>query len=213
MACSVGTSPTIERWRATWRGLGLVTSDDELYAELVTRYSDRARRYHTLQHLDECFTRLDEARAAAERIHEIELALWFHDAVYDVRRQDNEQRSAAWARDVALRAGVSVDITDRVHQLIIATEHDGVPAAVDEKLMVDVDLAILGAPVERFDEYESQVREEYSWVPGWVFRRKRREILRAFLSRPRIFNTEHFIATYEQHARANLERSIAALGG
>ena len=95
----------------------------------------------------------------------------------------------------------------------MATKHDGVPDAADEKLMVDVDLAILGASVDRFDEYECQVREEYSWVPGWLFRRKRREILRAFLLRPHIFNTEYFLATYEQHARANLERSIAALGG
>ena len=206
-------SPTIERWGETWRGLGVGQGDDGLYADLVARYSDRARRYHTLHHLDECFARLDEARNVAERVHEIEFALWFHDAIYDVRRQDNEERSAQWARDVALRAGVSVAVADRVHALIMVTKHDGAPAAVDEELMVDVDLAILGAPVERFDEYERQVREEYSWVPGWLFRGKRREILRAFLSRPRVFNTEYFIATYEKRARANLERSITALGG
>lgn len=204
---------TIGNWNSTWKDLGVADSDEALYTELVERYSDRARSYHTLQHLEECFARLDEARSAAEQIHEIELALWFHDAIYDVRRQDNEERSALWARDVVLGAGVSVDVADRIQALIMVTKHDGVPAAADEKLMVDVDLAILGAPVERFDEYERQVREEYSWVPGWLFRRKRREILRAFLSRPHIFNTEHFIAACETRARANLERSIAALGG
>lgn len=204
--------PTIEQWRATWTGLGIAEGDERVYRDLVEHYSEPARRYHTLQHLDECFARLDEARSRAERIHEIELALWFHDAIYDVRRRDNEERSAAWARDVALRAGVSVGVADRVRGLIMATKHDVLPGAPDEKLMVDVDLAILGAPVERFDEYERQVREEYSWVPGWLFHRKRREILRGFLSRPRIFNTEWF-APCEARARANLERSIAALGG
>ena len=213
MSQIVGTRPTIERWRATWRGLAVGTGDDRLYDDLIARYSDSARRYHTTHHLSECFARLDEARSAAQRIHEIELALWFHDAVYDVRRQDNEERSAAWGREAALRIGVPAPAADRIHALIMATKHDGMPGTADEKLMIDVDLAILGASVDRFDEYERQVREEYAWVPGWLFRRKRREILTAFLSRPQIFNTDHFIAAYETPARANLTRSIAALGG
>ena len=205
--------PDFERWRATWRGLGVHAADESLYMELIARYSESHRAYHTTQHLDECFARLDEARHTAEHIWEVELALWFHDAVYAVRNSDNEEQSALWARDVAKQAAVSDIAAGRVHALILSTKHDAAPSTSDAALLVDVDLAILGAAVDRFDEYERQVREEYSWVPGFLFRRKRREILQGFLARPHVFSTEHFRHAYETQARANLARSIEQLGG
>lgn len=205
--------PNIETWKTTWEGLGVEAADAGLYRELLDRYAEPQRSYHTAQHLDECFARLAEGRHLAERLHEVELALWFHDAVYDVRRSDNEEQSAAWAEAAARGAGLPPAVVQRVHALIMATRHDVAPETTDARLLVDVDLAILAAPIERFDEYERQVRQEYSWVPGWMFRRKRREILRAFLSRPHIFNADHFRARFEAQARANLARSIEALGG
>ena len=205
--------PDIERWRATWAGLGVESPEADLYAVIRTRYAESHRSYHTLQHLDECFAHLDEARHLARKVHEVELALWFHDAVYEVRGQDNEEQSASWARDAAIKQGVANAVAERVHQLVVATKHDATPTSSDAALLVDVDLAILGAAVERFDEYERQVRQEYSWVPGFLFRRKRREILAAFLARPHIYNTDHFRARYEVSARGNLARSIERLGG
>ena len=85
------------RWRSTWSGLGVTAPDEGLYHELIRRYTEPHRRYHTAQHLDECFARLDEARDLARHIHEVELALWFHDAVYGTRGSDNEEQSAEWA--------------------------------------------------------------------------------------------------------------------
>lgn len=205
--------PTHGDWTATWSGLGVRAPGDGLYAELIARYSAPERHYHSVRHLDECFARLAESRQLAEHPHEIELALWFHDAIYDVRGHDNEERSAAWAEDVARRAGLAADVTGRVRGLIVATKHDALPDSNDGRLLVDIDLAILGAPVERFDEYERQVRQEYSWVPEPLFRNKRREILEAFLARPRLFNTDYFRSTLEAQARANLARSIDALLG
>jgi predicted metal-dependent HD superfamily phosphohydrolase len=82
---------------------------------------------------------------------------------------------------------------------------------MDENVLVDVDLWILGAAEERFEEYEGQVREEYGWVPGPIYRRKRRAILESFVSRPTIYSTGRFIERYERQARANLARSIARL--
>jgi predicted metal-dependent HD superfamily phosphohydrolase len=205
--------PDIERWRATWEGLGVGSPEADLYAAVTTRYAESHRSYHTLQHLDECFVHFDEVRHLVDKVHEVELALWFHDAVYEVRAQDNEEQSASWARDAAIRHGVASSVAERVHRLVLATKHNATPTSPDAALLVDVDLAILGAAVERFDEYERQVREEYSWVPGFLFRRKRREILETFLARPHIYNTDHFQARYEVSARANLARSIQQLGG
>jgi predicted metal-dependent HD superfamily phosphohydrolase len=205
--------PDIKRWRTTWKCLGVDAPDDQLYREVIARYSESHRSYHTTQHLGECFARLDEARHLADHVYEVELALWFHDAVYEVRNQDNEERSASWARTAAGQSGLPPAVSERVHRLILATKHDASPASQDAALLVDVDLSILGAAQDRFDEYERQVRQEYSWVPGFLFRRKRREILEAFLARPQIYSTEHFRKHYEAPARANLARSIQQLGG
>src|SRR5688572_4255858 len=130
-------------WPEIWKRLGAPVTNDELLQELVARYSEPHRRYHTLRHLDECFERLDEIRAEAERPAEVELALWFHDAIYDTKRQDNEAKSAAWASSSVLSAGLHPDIAARVRALIMATRHNAVPDGPDEKVLVDVDLSIL----------------------------------------------------------------------
>ena len=176
--------------------------DEALYQDLAARYREPHRRYHTLQHLEECFARFDELTALAEHPRDVELAIWFHDAIYDTRRTDNEARSAAWARSIA---------GERVANLVMATRHETLPQSADEKALVDVDLWILAARRERFDEYEAQVREEYGWVPAFVYRRKRREVLEGIAARPAIYSTAAFVERYEAQARENLARSLARL--
>jgi predicted metal-dependent HD superfamily phosphohydrolase len=195
-----------------WARLGVAVSDPTVLERLMACYSEPHRKYHTVRHLDECFVKLEELRTEAHHPEEVELALWFHDAVYDTKRQDNEARSAEWARATARVANLPTVVADRIHSLVMATCHDAVPNEPDEKVLVDVDLSILGEAPDRFDEYEDQVREEYSWVPDVVFWTKRREILRGFLARASIFNTREFVEAYEARARANLERSIKRLG-
>ncbi len=203
--------PGFDRWQTTWDRLRVPAPPAPLLEDLIARYCEPHRRYHTVRHLDECFEQLREIEAEAGRLGEIELALWFHDAIYDVRRHDNEARSAEWARAVAIQAGVADLAADRIHALVMSTAHDAVPGSLDERILVDVDLSILGAPPERFDEYERQIREEYAWVPEQEFRAKRRAILAQFLARPRIFATRSFLERYEASARANLARSMHAL--
>lgn len=205
-------APTLERWRGTWRSLGVAAADDAEFRQLMQRYAEPQRAYHTRRHLAECFAHWDAVRAAAERPGEVELALWYHDAVYDPRRGDNEERSAALAAEAMQRAGLDPGARARVHGLILATRHAEGTLEGDAALLTDVDLAILGAPPARFDEYEREVRQEYAWVPMPIFRRKRRAVLEAFLARPRLYATEHFRRTLEPQARANLARSVAAHG-
>jgi predicted metal-dependent HD superfamily phosphohydrolase len=194
-----------------WAALGAATADEALHRDLIARYSEPHRKYHTMQHLHECFEKLRELRALAQKPEEIELALWFHDAIYDTRRKDNEEKSADWARSAILEAGVAAPAGDRIYELVMATRHNAAPAGMDAQILVDVDLSILGASPDRFDEYELQVRQEYSWVPGPIFRRERRKILEDFLKRVTIFQTERFIAAYEAQARSNLQRSVGSL--
>lgn len=204
--------PSLAHWNQLWARFNVAAPDAEVFHRLIAAYSEPHRKYHTLQHLDECFAKLDELRTEAKHPEEVEFALWFHDAIYDTRRQDNEARSADWARAAARAENVPGAVAERIHRLVMATRHDAAPEGPDEKVLVDVDLSILGAEPTRFDEYEAQIREEYAWVPGIVFRAKRREILKGILARAAIFNTGKFVEAYEARARTNLERSLRRLG-
>jgi predicted metal-dependent HD superfamily phosphohydrolase len=141
----------------------------------------------------------------------IEFALWFHDAVYDTKAKDNEERSAALARDVIRSASLSGSFGDLVTRLIVATKHATPPVARSEQLVVDIDLSILGQSHRKFDEYERRIRAEYSWVPAPGFATGRLAILSSIQSRPRIYSTDLFHGKYERSARENLARSIAQL--
>jgi predicted metal-dependent HD superfamily phosphohydrolase len=201
-------SVTASSWQALWRKLG-AQADEALFQRLVAAYSEPHRHYHTLQHLRECLEMFASVRQLAQRPAEAELALWFHDAVYDPTRADNEERSAGWARQSVLDAGLTQDVAARVHAMVMATKHAEVPQDADTQLLVDVDLAILGAAPQRFDESDAQVRREYAHVPEADFRPGRTRVLRGFLQRPRIYATELFRRRFEAQARENLARAIA----
>lgn len=203
----------LKDWKATWKALGVKASKEMtmIHASVLMRYAEDHRHYHTLQHLEECAERLAELQDTVSNLAEVQLALWFHDAVYDPRRGDNEIQSADWAREAALKLGVAGASADRIHQLILFTRHNEVPRGLDAEVLIDVDLAILGASPQRFEQYEEQVRQEYAWVPIAEFRHKRAEILRGFLARPALFSTPRFRARYEAHARENLQWSIDRL--
>lgn len=192
-----------EPWRTAWQALGAAASD-ALHTRLLARYAEPHRAYHTQQHLAECLVLFDEVRHLAKRPVEVEVALWFHDAVYDVHRHDNEAVSADWARTALLEAGAPADVAGRVAALVLATRHSVAPATPDEQLLVDIDLAILGAAPARFAEYEAQIRREYGHVPAAVFAEKRGQILAAFRARPVLYGTPALRERFEAAARANL---------
>jgi predicted metal-dependent HD superfamily phosphohydrolase len=198
-------------WDSAWLLAGLATPSKQVLSDLLQCWSEPHRKYHTLQHLGECLALFEQTRMLAAHPGEVAIALWFHDAIYDTSRHDNEAESAAWARQVLLEAQAPIEAVERVHALIMATRHSQVPATPDEQLLVDIDLAILGAAPARFDDYERQIRDEYGFVPEAVFRARRGEILRAFLARPAIFSTPTCVARFEAVARANLVKAIASL--
>jgi predicted metal-dependent HD superfamily phosphohydrolase len=209
------TTASLGRWHATWRMLGVEPSPavDRVHADLVARYAEPHRHYHTMRHIDECLRQVDLLRSYAVHAVEVDVALWFHDAIYDTRRSDSEARSAKLATRAARSLGVQAASAETIAALIVATAHGEPPHAVDADVVVDVDLSILGAPARRFDEYERDVRREYAWVPEARFRAARSTLLTRLLARPRLFATPLFHARYERRARANLARSLAALPG
>ncbi len=186
---------------------------DQVRVDLEDRYREPQRAYHNLQHLAECFDRLAEVRHRIKDRDQavVSLALWFHDAVYDTRRSDNEEQSATLAERVLLESGAGTELARELADLVLATKHDCTPQTTLAQWLVDIDLAILAAPSTRFDEYEQQVRREYEWVPDADFRFGRARILRQFIDRAYVFETDDFRDRYEVAARANLARSLAKL--
>ncbi|GAB3762696.1 hypothetical protein GCM10028796_14880 [Ramlibacter monticola] len=198
-------------WQRLWRELGAEPVPAGLYNQLVAAYSEAHREYHTLQHLRACLAHFEAAASLAQHPAEVELALWFHDAVYDPGRPDNEARSAEWAWRSILAAGCGEEVAQRVQALVLATKGHAPSEDPDTRLLLDIDLAILGAAPARFDDYDRQIRAEYGHLPEAEFRAGRAEVLAAFLARPRIYLTSAFHDALEHRARENLGRTLAGL--
>jgi predicted metal-dependent HD superfamily phosphohydrolase len=200
-----------ERWLTLWQRACLADDANSCYQQLSSLYSQPHRYYHNCFHIADCLREFDLAKHLACHPGAVELAIWFHDAVYDSHAADNEERSAELAADCLVKAEGPKDLVQDVRRLILATKPTSIPLSQDEKLLVDVDLSILGQSEQRFWEYEQKIRQEYSWVPKEVFAAKRAEILEQFLARRGIFSTEWFCAKYEDQARRNLRASISKL--
>ncbi len=201
-----------QSWCAAWPALTQNDAGEALFKALLAAYSEPQRHYHTLQHLQECMDHFASAAHLAQHPHEVAIALWFHDAVYDTHAHNNEAASAQWAVQALRAAGAPGDACARVEALIMATQHNAAPATPDACLLVDIDLSILGADEARFAQYEAQIKCEYSFVDSAVFNVKRAEILRGFMAREKIYGTPFFNRQLEAKARENLTRSIQLLG-
>ena len=203
-------------WGAAWSALGR-PAPAGLQAELMTAWSEPQRHHHDQRHLRECLALWTRWREHSSRAGEVAIALWFHDAIYDPQAPvsgSNELNSAAWAARALVRAGADSDTAQRVHDLVMATQHDA-PAALasspDAQLLVDIDLAILGSPAERFERYDQDVRKEYAWVPGFRYQEARAQVLQSFIDRPRLYQGEHAVALLEARARINLAAALSRL--
>ena len=200
-----------ERWSRLWEILEAEGSPDPVYRLLSDLYSERHRAYHNMSHLTHCLDELEPARHLAEHPDEVEMALWFHDAIYDPRAKDNELRSAELCRRIAIEARLPEAFGKQVYELVLATQHHDLPDRADARLLVDIDLSILGRPEDEFDDYETNIRKEHHFVPWPEYRSARTAILRGFSNRAAIYSTDFFRQKYESRARANLERSLGNL--
>ena len=197
-----------DRWTRLWKLAAVPKAPPGWYDRLDTLYTEPHRHYHTWFHIAECLREFDAASNLAVRPVAVELAIWFHDAIYEPRAPDNEERSAELATKCMSETALAHDLANPVAQLILATKHHVPSPDPDAAFLLDVDLSILGQPENRFLEYEQQIREEYAWVTEPTFKSKRAEILERFLARERIYLKEWFFERYESSARANLQRSL-----
>jgi len=201
---------TFERWSQLLRNWDF-NPDKETFENLIMAYSERVRHYHTVEHLSSCFHHLDKFNGSLQFSREVELAIWFHDAIYNPFSTKNEMESASWAATFLEKHGASEDEIKRVKSLILATKHYFPTKTIDEAVLVDIDLSILGSDSETYGRFEKGVRMEYKFVPWFLYRKKRRSLLRSFLGRKRIYINEFFFKSFEHLARENLANAISNL--
>lgn len=181
----------------------LTAAADEVAEELERRYAEPHRSYHTMDHIESSLAWLDWAYGQAHRPAEVELALWFHDAVYDATRHDNEERSAELAEGLLRAHGAPARSIERIGEMIRATQRHEASQG-DAAMVCSIDLAILGAEPRRYARYEAAVRREYGYVPEEAYREGRRHFLQALLERPSIYANLALRELLECGARRNL---------
>lgn len=208
----------IDRWRAAARGSGALDGPalTGVGEELLARWREPHRHYHTPRHLSAVLDVVDAYASLADRPDLVRLAAWCHDAVYDPRAPGdaNERDSAALAGALLTGLGLPADAVAEVRRLVLLTAGHAVdPADTDGSLLCDADLAILATPPPAYDAYAAAVRREYAHVPAPAFRAGRARVLTGLLALPALFRLPPLARRWEAAARANLTRELTALTG
>jgi len=195
-------------------------------AQLIAMHDGKGRYYHTTEHLLDVLQKLDWAKEALSKNGEtanlpadardkmfdtIELALWYHDAVYDPTRKDNEEKSRNLLLADAPRLGIYDDMTKEAAALVDLTAHHARAETLAERILTDCDLSILGADPAVFDRYDANIGKEYSHVPKPAYQTGRRKVLKSFADQNHIFKTHAFRDAFEDKARQNLTRVTATV--
>ncbi|MEU7296428.1 hypothetical protein AB0A76_25015 [Streptomyces exfoliatus] len=208
----------LQRWNATLLAArsGREGPDPTPYGRnLLSRWAEPQRRYHTVDHLRAVLDRIDELTDQGGEGGELELvrlAAWFHDAVYRPDRSENEERSAILAERALTEAGLTPHEVAEVARLVrLTVTHDPDPGDLNGETLCDADLAILATAPDTYRGYTEAIREEYAFVPEDAFREGRATVLRQLLSLPRLFHTPYGAAAWEEKARENMERELKEL--
>jgi predicted metal-dependent HD superfamily phosphohydrolase len=189
-----------------------LTLSSALLDKLRAFYNEPQRHYHSLAHIEALQRWFARYRTLAREPATIDAAIWFHDAVYDTRRQDNEQRSAAFAHDELTALAWPAASVQRVATLVLATHrHQAEVSDADAWLFLDLDLSVLAQSSAQYQAYADAVRREYGWVEASAYRAGRARVLRSFLERDCIYQTPVLHEAWESAARANLQDELASL--
>jgi predicted metal-dependent HD superfamily phosphohydrolase len=200
---------------ASWR-VSLPTAPADVATrvgtDLLRRWGEAHRQYHTVSHLEAVLSVIEQHHSHAADLAAVRLAAWYHDAVYDPQRVDNEEVSAQLAETALPSLGVPAEQVAEVARLVRLTAgHDPAPGDRNGELITDADLCVLAAPPEVYQAYTAAVRREYAHVPDPLFAAGRAAVLRNLLSLSPMFRTPALRERWEEAARVNITRELAEL--
>ena len=202
-----------ERWLSLANRLKIgATPAEDLWCVLTEAYEGNGRFYHNLNHIQHVLDVADQLQNVASEFTAVQLAIWFHDVVYDPRRHDNEAQSAAFALQLLRPLHVPEALLANVSNLILATKsHEAAVSDPNYFVVLDADLAILGAAPEQYDAYAQAIRQEYSFVPDAAYRAGRTAVLQRFLARSPFYFTEEMQMVGETAVIQNITRELKQL--
>ena len=203
----------------------LLPGHTALGEDLLARYEQPHRKYHTSVHLSEMLTAL---KTLYKRHHTatpraVLLAAWFHDAVYEANPGEDEAASADLARTALTPLASTGSLTNRevtaiAHLIELTASHqlaDGIEeytsgalTRADAAFFLDADLAILAADSPRYTRYVAGVRAEYAHYAPDAFTRGRAAILQGFLNRTTIYASDTAHLLWDAPARLNLRTEL-----
>ena len=205
------------RFTDTLQDLGASPEQAETaWTELSTLYKEDGRAYHSLSHISHMLQLLDEHISTEARSAELELAIWYHDVIYDPLSKENEFQSAELAKKrLSSITQLSKESLDRIYLLIMSTQGHLPRIEGEHRLenewMLDLDLSILGSEEEVYKLYTQQIRQEYHMYAPDDYRLGRSQVLKTFLGRDEIYFSDLFKQLFEEKARDNLAKEIDAL--
>jgi len=184
---------------------------NDLWNEIERKYSKSNRHYHTLEHLERLLQELHEVQVQIREWNTILFTLFYHDAIYDPLKSNNEEKSADLAEKRLLSLSVPQQVISNCKAQILVTKQHEISADEDTNYFTDADLSILGQDWPAYEAYAKNVRKEYAIYPDLVYRPGRRKVLSHFLQMERIYKTGYFFGKYEATAKDNLQREISLL--
>lgn len=200
------------RWELLCNEIDITDTSEVLFADLQKHYTETQRMYHNFSHIHAMLKICEQYISEIKNYRILQLAVWYHDIIYRATRKDNELKSAEYALDVLDNSNLSPLEFDQLKQLIISTKsHDILWDNFDNRLMLDVDLAVLATSREAYTGYTHAIREEYKIYPNFLYKKGRKKVLQHFLEKKQIYFTKEFQAQHETDARENLKWEIAML--
>ena len=201
------------RFKKLWNDCllpGAPSDADAVFDELHAAYGDAARHYHSGEHIEHCLRQFDMVRERLDEPRAVELAIWFHDLVYEPCASDNERLSAERFATLGKDCMPAAMLAEVV-RLIRATEHCGADAEGDTAHLLDIDLSSFGLPWDLFWEDSQRVRQEFAHLDDEQFYPAHLAFQWRLLARPRLFASDYFFDHYELRARDNICRHLDAL--
>lgn len=199
-------------WQAVFARYASEEKSNALFEKLVESYSEPHRAYHNLSHIKSLLDLGHMLKSHFTDYDAVRLAIWFHDAIYETTKTDNEERSADWASASLIELLVPQETVSVVREMILATKHHKAESLSNDTLLfLDLDLSILGADCKTYRSYSKAIKKEYSWVAGDIYRRERSKVLERFLHRDFIYNTTETRERFEAQARRNIEGELKEL--
>lgn len=198
-----------DRFRALWQRCLIDGAPDDsanVHQRLLDGYNEPQRYYHTLEHIEQCMTMFDQCKSLAADPDALELAVWFHDVIFEPGKPDNEARSAELylqfsdgVHDAAIRM--------LVKRLIMATLHDGSSLQdSDARYMVDIDLSSFGLSWEAFLRDSKNLRRESAHLSDAEYFQRKTDFQTCLLEKERFYLSDYFAERLEDQARDNLAR-------